>query len=186
MDRTARPTRQQLRAAAGTTLPDVIAPGLAVLFVGINPGLWSAATGHHFARPGNRFWPALADAGFTPRQFAPADQAELLDHGVGITNLVARATAKADELSAAELRAGAVALTERVARCRAAVVALLGITAYRTAFGRAAAAIGPQPESIGDSRLWVLPNPSGLNAAWTTPRLIEAFRQLHRAAGTCR
>lgn len=179
MDKTRRPTREQLLAAAGTTLPDVVAPGLAVLFVGINPGLWSAATGQHFGRPGNRFWPALYGAGFTPAQFGPQRQRELLDYRVGITNLVARATAKAEELSAAELRAGAERLTGLAARYRPGTVAMVGITAYRTAFGRKHAAVGPQPERIAESRLWVLPNPSGLNAHWQLPDLVAEFSRLH-------
>lgn len=182
MDRQARPTAEQLRAAADKTLPDVIAPDLAVLFVGINPGLWSAATGHHFARPGNRFWPALHGSGCTPRQLAPAEQDELLRYGFGITNLVARASAKAEELSAAELRAGATLLTERAATYRPKIVAMVGITAYRTAFARRAAVIGPQTESIADSRLWVLPNPSGLNAHWQLPELTGAFAEVRVAA----
>lgn len=181
MDNMSRPTRESLLAAEGTTLPDVIAPGLAVLFVGINPGLWSAATGTHFGRPGNRFWPALHGARFTPELFAPARQRELLDHGVGITNLVARATAKAEELSASELRAGALELTEKAARYRPGTVAIVGITAYRTAFGRKRAAIGPQPEPMAQSRLWVLPNPSGLNAHWQLPDLIDEFARLRAA-----
>lgn len=176
-----RPTKDELLAAADATLPDVIAPGLSVLFVGINPGLWSAATGHHFARPGNRFWPALYGSGFIPRQLAPDEQDELLDYGIGITNLVARASAKAEELTTAELRAGARELTERADRYRPVVVAMVGITAYRTAFGRKAAVFGEQPESIAESRLWVLPNPSGLNASWTAPKLAAAFAELREA-----
>ncbi|NUS62417.1 MAG: G/U mismatch-specific DNA glycosylase, partial [Saccharothrix sp.] len=146
------------------TLPDVLGPGLDVLFCGINPGLLSAAKGQHFARPGNRFWPALHLSGFTPRLLKPAEQDELLTYGLGITNLVARPTARADELTAEELRAGGVRLAEVARRYRPKVVAVVGVTAYRAAFGRKAAAVGPQEEAIASSRLWVLPNPSGLNA----------------------
>jgi TDG/mug DNA glycosylase family protein len=165
----------------GGMLPDVLAPDLDVLFCGINPGLYSEATGHHFARPGNRFWPALHLGGFTPRLFTPAEQDELPKHGVGITNLVVRASARAEELTADELRAGAVTLAVVAAQYRPKVVAVVGITAYRTAFGRKRAAIGPQDERIADARLWVLPNPSGLNARWTTPKLAEAFGDLRES-----
>jgi TDG/mug DNA glycosylase family protein len=154
-----------------------------VLFCGINPGLWSAATGHHFARPGNRFWPALFHGGFTPRQFDPAEQSGLLGYGLGITNIAARATARADELTAMELTAGARTLTDKVRRLRPAFLAVLGVTAYRTAFARPRASVGRQPDPIGQTRVWILPNPSGLNASWPTPRLVEAFRELHVATG---
>ena len=176
--RTARPTAADLAAARDLTIPDVIAPGLRVLFSGINPGLYSAATGYHFARPGNRFWPALHRSGFTPRQFRPDEQEQLLGLGLGITNIVARATARADELTAQELRDGGQELLAKAARLRPHWLAVVGVTAYRTAFGQARAAVGPQELSAGDTRLWVLPNPSGLNALWTTPKLIEAFRDL--------
>ncbi|WP_225448601.1 G/U mismatch-specific DNA glycosylase [Streptacidiphilus sp. P02-A3a] len=162
-------------------MPDVTGPGLRVLFCGINPGLWSGATGHHFARPGNRFWPALYRAGFTPRQFRPDEQGELLALGLGITNVVARATAKADELTADEYRTGGLELAERVTRLRPRALAVLGIGAYRTAFGHRHAAVGRQPDDLGDTQVWVLPNPSGLNAQWTTSRLAEVFRQLREA-----
>ncbi|MEU6232487.1 G/U mismatch-specific DNA glycosylase [Kitasatospora sp. NPDC047058] len=162
-------------------MPDVAAPGLRVLFCGINPGLWSGATGHHFARPGNRFWPALHRSGFTPRLLRPDEQAELLGLGLGITNVAPRATAKADELTADELRAGGAALAERVLRLRPRVLAVLGIGAYRTAFGRRTAAVGPQPEGIGETEVWVLPNPSGLNAHYTPDGLAEEFRRLREA-----
>jgi TDG/mug DNA glycosylase family protein len=176
-----KPTAADLAAARTRTLPDVIAPDLAVLFCGINPGLYSAATGHHFARPGNRFWPALHLSGFTPRQLAPAEQNLLLTHGLGVTNVVARATARADELTDDELRAGADRLTRLACRYRPRFVAVVGISAYRTGFDRPQAAIGEQPDRIAGSRLWVLPNPSGLNARWTTPMLAEAFRELRHA-----
>ncbi|WP_309113427.1 G/U mismatch-specific DNA glycosylase [Saccharothrix sp.] len=159
-------------------LPDLVRPGLDVLFCGINPGLLSAATGHHFARPGNRFWPALHLSGFTPRRLSPAEQGELLEFGLGITNLSDRATAKAEELTADELRAGAVRLTSLAAEFEPRVVAVVGITAYRTAFGRPRAVVGPQPFAIASSRLWVLPNPSGLNAHYQLDDLVEVFRRL--------
>ncbi|GAB3578276.1 G/U mismatch-specific DNA glycosylase [Amycolatopsis endophytica] len=173
-----RPTREQLAAAAGTTIPDVLAPGLDVLFCGINPGLYSGATGYHFARPGNRFWPALHAGGFTPRRLHPGEQDELTGHGLGITNIVARATARADELTGEELRAGGVMLAEKVARYRPRWVAVVGITAYRTAFDRPKATVGPQPDPLGGARVWVLPNPSGLNAHWTPATLAKAFADL--------
>jgi TDG/mug DNA glycosylase family protein len=176
------PTAAELAAAAGRTIPDVTGPGLRVLFAGINPSLYSAAVGYHFARPGNRFWPALHAAGFTSRLLRPQEQAELPAAGLGITNVVARATARADELAAAELVAGAGALAAKVTRLRPAWLAVAGISAYRTAFGRPRAVIGPQQELIGGARLWVLPNPSGLNAHWTAPRLAEAFAELRMSA----
>ena len=172
-------------AAANRTIPDVL-PGagepLRVLFCGINPSLYSAATGWHFARPGNRFWPALHLSGFTPRRLAPAEQDLLGGYGLGITNLVARATAQAAELDPAELRAGGERLAGLIADRHPGVLAVAGVTAYRTAFGRPRAAIGPQPDTLGGARLWILPNPSGLNASWTLPRIAEAFREL-RACG---
>jgi double-stranded uracil-DNA glycosylase len=176
-----RPTRAEVAAAAGRTIPDVIAPGLAVLFCGINPGLYSAATGHHFARPGNRFWPALHDAGFTDRRLHPSEQALLLEWGLGVTNLVDRATARADELTAAELRAGGRALGGKARRFRPEWVAVVGVTAYRTAFGRPQARTGEQPDRLGGARVWVLPNPSGLNAHHTPASLAEAFAELRAA-----
>jgi double-stranded uracil-DNA glycosylase len=177
-----RPDRAALTAAHGRTIPDVTAPGLAVLFCGINPGLWSGATGQHFARPGNRFWPALHAAGFTPRRLAPAEQWLLLEHRLGVTNLVVRATARADELSAAELRAGGARLAELADQLAPDYVAVVGVTAYRTAFARPNAAVGPQPEPLASARLWVLPNPSGLNAHYTPAQLAEEFRRLRVAA----
>ncbi|MEO6081605.1 MAG: G/U mismatch-specific DNA glycosylase [Umezawaea sp.] len=170
--------RPDLAAAREKLLPDVLAPGLDVVFCGINPGLYSAATGLHFGRPGNRFWPALHLGGFTPRLFTPAEQDQLPQHGLGITNLVPRATARADELTDAELRAGAVRLTGIAERYRPEVIAVVGVTAYRTAFGRKKAAVGAQDETIADSRLWVLPNPSGLNAHYQLPALGDAFAEL--------
>ncbi|MGW5423303.1 G/U mismatch-specific DNA glycosylase [Streptomyces sp. NPDC003943] len=161
--------------------------GLSVLLCGINPGLMTAATGHHFARPGNRFWPVLHLSGFTPRQLRPAEQDELLSYGIGITNVVARPTARADELSAEEYREGGRILAEKVARLGPTWLAVVGVTAYRTAFGEKRAAIGPQERTIdgphGSTRIWVLPNPSGLNAHWTAETMAEEFARLREAAG---
>jgi TDG/mug DNA glycosylase family protein len=176
--RSSRPTADDLAAARDLTIPDVVAPGLRVLFCGINPGLYSAATGFHFARPGNRFWPALHRSGFTPRQLRPDEQDQLLPLGLGITNIVARATARAGELTAEELRAGGRVLRAKATRLRPRWLAVVGVTAYRTAFADAGAAVGPQEQVLAGTRLWVLPNPSGLNASWTTPKLIEAFQDL--------
>ncbi len=175
---TSKPTAADLLAARDRTIPDVIAPGLAVLFCGINPGLYSAATGQHFARPGNRFWPALWRSGFTPRLLRPHEQDLLPEYGLGITNVVARATARADELTAAELRAGAARLTRLAAEFTPRYVAVVGISAYRTAFDRPHATMGEQPEEIASARLWVLPNPSGLNAHYQLPALIRLFGEL--------
>ena len=177
-----RPTRTELLAAAGKTVRDVIAPGLRVLFCGINPGLYSAATGHHFARPGNRFWPALHHAGFTRRLLTPAEERELLHDGCGITNLVARATARAEELGPEELVAGRRRLSAKVKRYHPNVLAVLGVGAYRTAFGRPKATRGRQPELLAGAVVWVLPNPSGLNAHFQMPELVSLFRELHEFA----
>jgi double-stranded uracil-DNA glycosylase len=165
-------------AASGRTVPDLIKSHLRVLFCGINPGLYSGATGHHFARPANRFWPALHLAGFTPRQLDPWEEYRLLDYGLGITNLVARATASADELSRDELIEGRKQLERKVRRYAPDWVAIVGIGAYRTAFGRSGAAAGRQPEPIGKTKLWVLPNPSGLNANHQIGDLARAFEAL--------
>jgi double-stranded uracil-DNA glycosylase len=177
-----RPTAAELAAARAKVLPDVVGPGLSVLFCGINPGLYSAATGHHFARPGNRFWPALHNSGFTPRLLRPSEQDELLAYGLGVTNIVARATARADELTRDELRVGARRLTELAARYAPKFVAVVGISAYRTAFDRPKATVGPQEERIAEARLWVLPNPSGLNAHYQADALAAAFRELRYKA----
>ncbi|HVT67666.1 MAG TPA: G/U mismatch-specific DNA glycosylase [Trebonia sp.] len=174
-----------LEAARDATVPDVLpAPGqpFHVLFSGINPGLYSAATGWHFARPGNRFWPALHAAGFTPRLLRPSEQDELPAYGLGITNIAPRATAQAAELTPDELRAGGVRLLALLEERRPRYVAIAGVTAYRTAFARPRAAIGPQPERLGPARLWVLPNPSGLNAAYQAGRLAAEFTRLRVAA----
>jgi double-stranded uracil-DNA glycosylase len=156
----------------------VIGPGLRVLFSGINPGLYSAATGHHFARPGNRFWPTLYASGFTSRLLRPCEQEQLLDLGVGITNIVARATARADELGSDELKEGGRLLAAKLRVLQPGWLAVVGVSAYRTAFSRPDAAVGGQEALIGDTPVWVLPNTSGLNASWATPRLAEAFRAL--------
>jgi TDG/mug DNA glycosylase family protein len=177
-----RPTRAEIALAAGATIPDVLAPGLRVVFVGINPGLYSGAVGHHFARPGNRFWKALHASGFTERLLDPFEDAELPRYGLGITNLVARATATAAELTTDELRSGADALGAKLRRLDPAFVAMLGLGAYRTAFARPAAAEGTQPERIGRSSVWLLPNPSGLNAHHQLPDLVERFAALRAAA----
>jgi double-stranded uracil-DNA glycosylase len=178
-------TAAELEAARGRLLDDVLPgpddPPLRVLFCGINPGLVSAATGHHFARPGNRFWPALHGAGFTPRRLLPAEQGELAGLGLGITNLVARATARADELTPDELVAGGVRLRGLVQRVAPLWLAVVGITAYRGAFAVPQAVVGAQDERIGPTRIWVLPNPSGLNAHYQLPALIAEFTRLHRA-----
>jgi double-stranded uracil-DNA glycosylase len=173
-----RPTRSELEAADGRAIPDIIAPGLKVLFCGINPGRYSGATGRHFARPGNRFWPTLHAAGLTDRLLTPWHGEAMLEAGLGITNLVNRTTATAAELDRDELRDGAARLLATAERYRPATVAILGISAYRTAFDRPKAALGPQPERLGPSRLWILPNPSGLNAHYQLPALAEVFRTL--------
>jgi TDG/mug DNA glycosylase family protein len=173
-----KPTREDLAAAAGKTIRDVIASDLDVLFCGINPGLYTAAVGHHFGRPGNRFWPVLHRAGFTPRLFAPSEQRELLPLGFGITNLVARATNAADELTRDELTEGARILTRKVMRFRPRYLAIVGIGAYRTAFDRPRAKLGLQGETIGATQIWVLPNPSGLNANYRPSELVELFAEL--------
>jgi double-stranded uracil-DNA glycosylase len=178
---TARPSPAELAAAHGREIPDVIAPDLAVLFCGINPGLWSAAVGHHFARPGNRFWPALHRSGFTPRQLRPDEQEQLLGYGLGITNIAARGTARAAELTPAELVAGGEILVAKVHRYRPGWLAVLGVGAYRTAFGTREARIGPQPERIGSTGVWILPNPSGLNAHFTPNQLAAEFAKLRHA-----
>jgi TDG/mug DNA glycosylase family protein len=181
-ERPHRPTQAELAAAASLTIPDVVGPGLRVLFSGINPGLYSAATGHHFARPGNRFWPALHRSGFTERQLRPADQDLLPALGLGITNVVARATARADELTAAELRAGGQLLLDLAGRVDARWLAVLGVTAFRTAFGQPRAVVGPQQERLSGVRVWILPNPSGLNAHWSAADLAAEFASLREQA----
>lgn len=173
-----RPTQAQIEAAASKRVPDLVRPELDVLFCGINPGLYSAAVGHHFARPGNLFWPTLHASGFTPRRFTAFDEPELLTLGFGITNFVARASASADELTPDELRAGVRILTRKIRKLTSRFVAFLGLGAYRTAFDRRKAQVGLQPETIGASKLWLLPNPSGLNAHHQPPVLRAMFADL--------
>ncbi|MFI1727695.1 G/U mismatch-specific DNA glycosylase [Streptomyces acidicola] len=175
-------TAAELEAARDRLVPDVVADGLRVLFCGINPGLMTAATGHHFARPGNRFWPVLQLSGFTPRLMKPSEQSQLPAYGLGITNVVARATARADELTAEEYAEGGRLLTTKVERLRPRWLAVVGVTAYRSAFHDRKAAVGAQERRIGDTRVWVLPNPSGLNAHWTAATMAEEFGRLREAA----
>jgi len=176
-----RPTRAELGAAGSRVVPDVVSPGLRVLFCGINPGLYSAWSGHHFARPGNRFWPALHRSGFTPRQLRPDEQDELLGLGLGVTNVVERASARADELTRAELRLGGELLRDKVRLLAPRWLAVLGVTAYRAAFDDAGASVGPQAAPVGETRVWVLPNPSGLNAHYTPAALAAQFSALRGA-----
>lgn len=179
---TDRVTNAQLLAGAvGRTLPDIVGPDLDVLFCGINPSLYSAAVGHHFARPGNRFWPTLHRSGFTPRRLDPSEDHLLPGFGLGVTNLVARATARADELSPPELVAGGARLVRLAAACRPRWIAVVGVTAYRLAFDQRRALVGPRPEDLGGARLWVLPNPSGLNAHYQLDRLVAEFDRLRQA-----
>jgi len=178
-----RPTAQELLSAEGKTVPDLIAPNLKILFCGINPGLYSGATRLHFARPGNRFWPALYAAGFTSRLLHPSERDELLAAGYGITAIVRRATATAAELSDDEYRAGKLALERKVRKYRPRWLAVLGLGAYRVGFDRPKAKAGRQDDVIGSTGIWVLPNPSGLNANHQLPQLTEMFRELLAASG---
>jgi double-stranded uracil-DNA glycosylase len=172
------PSKEEIRNAANKTIQDVIAPNLKILFCGINPGLYSAATGHNFARPGNRFWPTLFKSGFTDRLLSPYEERKLLEYGYGITNIVERATASADQLSKEELLEGAKKLKSKVHRYTPEYLAIVGVTAYRTAFKSPKAKIGLQEEKIGNTTIWVLPNPSGLNANHQLPDLIKHFNEL--------
>ncbi len=181
MEDITKPTRAELLAAKGKTVRDIIAPRLDVLFCGINPGLYSGATGHHFARPGNRFWPTLYQAGFTPRLLAPSEERELLTLGYGITNLVPRATASADELAPEELLAGRKRLENKVKRYQPRIVAVLGIGAYRLAFQERTATLGLQTKTLASAAVWVLPNPSGLNAHYQLADLVDYFRNVREA-----
>lgn len=173
-----RPSKADLLAAKDKGIRDVVAPGLRVLFVGINPGLYTAWSGHHFARPGNRFWPALHQAGFSRRLLHPSEQRQLLAGGYGITNLVNRATATAEEVAPAEFAAGRRRLAVKVRRYRPRTVAFLGVGAYCHAFGVKTCTIGHQPERFEGAAVWVLPNPSGLNANYQLPDLVKLFRRL--------
>lgn len=175
------PTRAELDAARNRRLQDVLVPGLRVVLCGINPSLYSAAIGHHFGRPGNRFWPTLHRSGFTDRLLTPYEDGDLPQYGCGVTNIVARATARADELAPAEFVAGAKALKRKLRRFRPRCIAFLGITAYRLAFGQKDAVIGRQDERIAESAVWVLPNPSGLNAHYQLAHLAELFAEVRRA-----
>jgi TDG/mug DNA glycosylase family protein len=176
-----RPDVAALVRARRRRLPDVIAPGLRVLFCGINPGLYSTAIGHHFGRPGNRFWKALHASGFTPRLFSPEEDATLLALGIGITNLCPRTTASADELTAEELAGGARALVAKAMRYRPRAVAILGLGAYRRGFDQADAIVGRQDPLASGALTWVLPNPSGLNAHYGLEELARHFRLLREA-----
>jgi TDG/mug DNA glycosylase family protein len=182
-------TRAELLTFQDALVPDLLGPGLRLLFVGINPGLWSAATGSHFARPGNRFYPALAAAGITEYLIragdgmAEQDRNHLIARGVGITNIVPRATARADELAGDELRAGARELVRKIGALGPQVVAVAGISAYRVAFGQPKARLGRQPERIAGAELWAVPNPSGLNAHYDVAALAAAYRAAALAAG---
>lgn len=177
----ASPSRLDLQAAYGATIPDLVGPRLRVLLVGINPSLWSGAVGRHFARPGNRLWRTLHQAGFSDRQLDPSEGEALLGLGVGVTNLVARSTARADELTDEEIRGGVAPLRELVERWRPGWVAFLGLSAYRTAFGAPRTPVGSRPERFAGARVWVLPNPSGLNAHYQQPALTRAYAELRAA-----
>ncbi len=161
-------------------MPDIIAPGLKVLFCGINPSVYSVVVGHHFARPGNRFWPALFAGGFTPHRFRPDEDAKLLDLGLGITNVASKSSVAAADLTREEIEAGAAQLRQRVLKFEPQVLAVLGIGAYRVGFSDAKAVLGLQKKRIGDTQIWVLPNPSGLNAHYHPPQLAQLFAELKR------
>jgi double-stranded uracil-DNA glycosylase len=176
-----RPSRDQILAAAGRRVPDILAVGLRVVFCGINPSLYSAAVGHHFARPGNRFWPAIHRAGFTDRLLSPFEDYRLLEYGLGVTNIADRATATADLVREDELLAGARRLTRKLKKHRPVVVAILGISAYRAAFAIPKATLGEQPEKLAGCAVWVLPNPSGLNAHYQIDELARLYAELRRA-----
>jgi TDG/mug DNA glycosylase family protein len=177
-----RPAKEDLAAAYGRSIPDVIAPGLRVLFCGINPGLYSGATGNHFAKPGNRFWPALHASGFTDRLLHPSEKEKLLERGLGVTNVVARTTATAAELDDEEIRTGAAKLGRKLERYAPRFIAFLGLGTYRIAYGEKKAAIGLQERVVGSTSIWLLPNPSGLNAHYQLPELARLFAELRVAA----
>jgi len=173
-----KPTRQQIEGAQNSGIEDVLGKGIKLLLCGINPGLYTAAIGKHFGRPGNRFWPTLFHAGFTPRLFSPFEQHLLLELGIGITNFVNRATARADEVTDEELAEGGNILRKKVLKYKPHTVAVLGLTSFRDAFKQPKAKLGLQEMKIGTSHVWVLPNPSGLNAHFQIPQLAELFAQL--------
>ena len=177
-----KPTKAEIEAAEGATIPDVIAPGLSVLFCGINPGLYSGVVGHHFAYPGNRFWPALHRAGYTDRILAPYEAEALLARGYGLTNFVERATARASDLTRAEFEVGGRQLRAKLARYQPSFLAVLGIGAYRKAFGRRQVTVGEQAERLAGTRVWVLPNPSGLNAHYQLDDLARLYAEVREAA----
>lgn len=178
---TRAPSREQLLAAYGRTVPDLVAPGLRVVLCGINPSLWSGVVGYHFARPANRLWPTLHLSGFTSRRLHPSETSELLAAGLGVTNLVPRATARADELSKDELRSGVSRVSAVASTWSPQFVAFLGLSSYRIAFGRPRASVGPQADTLGGARVWLLPNPSGLNASYQLPDLVAAYSELREA-----
>ena len=177
-----KPSPAELAAAYGRTVPDLVRPDLAVLLCGINPSLWSGAVGLHFASPSNRLWPTLHAAGWTPRRLLPWETDDVLAAGIGITNLVPRATARADELDADELREGLLRVGELAERVQPGFVAFLGLSSYRVATGERRATVGPQDRRVGGAPVWLLPNPSGLNASWQLPRLAEAYGALRETA----
>jgi double-stranded uracil-DNA glycosylase len=176
-----RPTRAELDAAQGRHVPDLIAPGLQVLFCGINPSLYSAVVGHHFARPGNRFWPTMHQAGFTSRRLVPSEERELLARGIGITNVCSEASASADSLTPEDYAAGVARLRRKLRRYQPRVIAFLGLGAYRIAARDPGAGVGPQPVLFAGVRAWALPNPSGLNAHYQLPELVACYRALAQA-----
>jgi TDG/mug DNA glycosylase family protein len=181
--RPVKPSPRDLAAAVSKGTPDIIAPGLDVVFCGINPGLYSAAVGHHFARPGNRFWPTLFAAGFTPRLYSPFEDQDLPELGLGVTNIVARSSARAEEVTRDELLAGAEKLRRKLLRYRPRFLAVVGFGAFRVAFERPRAIAGVQPDKVGDTAIWLLPNTSGLNANHLPPQLARLFEDLRLAAG---
>lgn len=183
MQQPSRPTRDELEAARGREIRHVLARDLALVFVGINPGLWSGATGHHFAKPGNRFWPTLHRSGFTDRQLAPHEDVLLPRYALGVTNLVGRTTARADELTDDEIRDGARALARRLRPYRPRTVAVVGVGAFRLGFERPKAGIGPSDVELAGARVWALPNPSGLNAHYQLDDLARVFAELRVELG---
>jgi double-stranded uracil-DNA glycosylase len=179
-----KPTKEDLQNAIHKTIHDVVKPNLQILFCGINPGLYTGATGHHFARPGNRFWPTLFAAGITPKLFKPSEQEELLNLGYGITNFVQRTTATAAELSKEEFREGQIILSEKVKKYKPKVLAILGVGAFQVGFNQPKAKIGLQEMTIGGTKIWILPNPSGLNANYQLKDLSVLFKELKEFAST--